>query len=428
MSKGALARGCILAGTMVAAASAAVAGPVNYSLLTTIAIPTTPSNVQPGGALTSFDISFADSTGFYYLADRSNASVDIINGATNQVVTQVGGFAGQQATTSTSGPDGILVAHTGTSTILFAGDANSTLRSFNVANPAAPTAGFAPLNTGGTFRVDEMAFSPTANLVLAANNADSPAFATLVNATTGAIVHGNITIPNSPVSGGLEQSVWSPSTGTFFVSVPAFNGSNNPGGVAEISTAGVVLRTFDFGLMGIASCSPTGLAVGASGRLMVGCGNAKTQTIVLDPAANGGAGAIVDTIPFVAGSDELWYDPTSGDYFVTGTDASGANRIFAVISDATDTVLETVALPNVNAHSIAVDPLNGEVFVPLEGGPTDSLCALGCVAVFAQTAVPEAGTLPLLAVGLFSLAGASIFRRRLSATSPSGERGLLGEA
>ena len=44
---------------------------------------------------------------------------------------------------------------------------------------------FPPINTGGSFRVHEMAYSPSANLVLAANNVDNPAFGTLVNASTG---------------------------------------------------------------------------------------------------------------------------------------------------------------------------------------------------------------------------------------------------
>jgi PEP-CTERM motif len=446
MKPTAIARSFLLVGTMLGSATtAAVAGP-DYSFVTSITVPVSAANNQ-GGNFTAFDISYVDPlTGFDYVADRSNAAVDIINGATNKVVSQagVGIFGGQQATTAQSGPDGVVVVNNGTTATLFAGNGfttltpippkapSSTLLSFNVTTPTSPTL-LNTLSTGGINRVDEMAQSGTGNanpannnLLLVANNAEpgppggSLPFATLVNATTGTIVAAKITIPNTPppsAGGGLEQSVWNPKTQTFFVSVPAFNGAGNPGGIAEISPTGAVVASYDFGVLSggsITSCSPTGLALGGSGNLMVGCGNAKSQTVLLNPTANGGKGAIVKTFAGVSGSDELYYDPASGDFFVTGDDATGTNRIFAVISDATDTLLQTVALPDVNAHSISVDPLNGEVFVPLEGsivgGAQDLLCPIGCVAVFAQ--VPEPSALAILGFAVLGLGGASIWARR----------------
>ena len=65
----------LLAGSMMATASVAVAAPTNYGLLTTVGIPTTAANVQPGGAFTSFDISYVDGlTGFFFsLTDPTRA-------------------------------------------------------------------------------------------------------------------------------------------------------------------------------------------------------------------------------------------------------------------------------------------------------------------------------------------------------------------
>jgi len=395
---------CSLAATLGVACSA-VAGPVNYQLLTTIPV--------TGNPLNSFDISFFDpGTNAVYLADRSNAAVDIFSAAS---LSQIGSasdplnpFTGAQSHSYQSGPDGVLVTGPGGTPFLFAGNGNSTLQSFDVSNPASPTVLFPPINTGGVFRVDEMAYSPTTHLLLAANNAEEnapgspPSFGTLFDAQTGAIVHGGITIPGAV---GLEQPVWDPNTNSFFISVPSFGGGE-PGGVAEIKTDGTIGQIYNFADFGITSCSPTGLALGDSGNLMVGCGDQGTQTVLLNPTGNGGAGSVVK-IPQISKSDEIWYNPGTHDFYVTGIDATNG-RAFDVISDTSiPTILDSVALPDVNAHSITVDLFNGDVFVPLENktiaGATDLLCPLGCIAVFA--AVPEPPSLLLIVTALLGLAG-----------------------
>jgi hypothetical protein len=303
---------------------------------------------------------------------------------------------------------------------------NSFLRVFDATTPASPTL-LQSINSGGTFRVDEMAYSPLTHQVLAANNADTPAFGNLYQTTLGttpvSIGHGPVSIPAAQggiPGGGLEQPVWNPTTGTFFISVPALAGTNNPGGVAEISTAGVVLRTIDFGTMGITSCSPTGLALGGSGNLMVGCGNVGAAAILLNPA---GAGSIVKTFAGLGGTDELWYDPTTKEFYVTGNNNTNTTRFFDIVTDAPlgGNIIQTVDLPTTtSAHSITVDPLTGDVFVALAGTanipgtPGVNPCPVtfanpGCIEVFAQ--VPEPGSLPLLVVGLTGLIGFAVRRR-----------------
>ena len=404
----------------------AMAESVDYTLLTAIPIPATSANNQ-GGKLTGFDIGFVDPvTGYYYLADRSNASVDVINGATNQVISQIGGFVGQQATTSTSGPDGVLVVNNGGIATLYAGDGGSTLRSFNVTNPAAPIAGGTVNTGGGVLRVDEMAYSPFTNTIFAANNANSPAFASIISANPLAptLVRGNITIPGQVASGGMEQSIWNPNTGTFFVSVPTFNG-NDSGGVQEFSTTGTALRAYNFSSMGLGACSPTGLSLGASGNLMVGCGTSHTQTVVLNPV---GTGTIVANLTQVSGSDELYYDPVTKRFYVTGVNAAG-HRVIDVFDDNTYTLLQQIDLTALGAgtenyHSVAVDPLNGDIFVPLSDAlGSDILCPNGCVAVFAEqdlTSTPLPAALPMFAGGLGLVGFLARRKKRKAETAPAG--------
>lgn len=396
----------------------ALAQPVSYSLQSLITIPATAANVQPGGAFTSFDIGFFNpGSNNYYLADRSNASVDIVSGATLKVIGQAQGFTGQAATTSVSGADGVVAFTSNGVTTLYAGDGNSTLKVFNVTNPASPAL-LQSIATGGSFRVDEMAYSPATQQVLAANNADSPAFATIFNATSTpiTILKTSISIPGAAAGDGMEQPVWNPNTNSFFVSVPSFGG-NAAGGVVEIKTNGAIGQIYSFATLGLAACGSTGLALGASGNLMVGCGSANSQAVLLNPTANGGTGAVVATFAQISGTDEIWYDPTTHRFFVTGIDASG-HRVFDVISDSTNQLLQSVLLPvspQSNPHSIAVDSVTGNVFVPLAGNTANvggnTACPTGCIAVFANP-VPEPSTMALMLSGLAMVLRMGARRRR----------------
>ena len=66
----------------------------------------------PGSPLVSFDISWVDPVlGKYYLADRSNKAVDVIDPAhthTNSNQSSTPGFVGFTGNNDTSGPDGVI--------------------------------------------------------------------------------------------------------------------------------------------------------------------------------------------------------------------------------------------------------------------------------------------------------------------------------
>src|SRR5271157_3807126 len=99
--------GLLLVGTGASAASPEDNGPVR--LLFTIPIPAVSTNTT--GGMYGFDISFVDQTNqTYYLGDRSNAAVDVVDAKTGTFVKHITAsppFAGATGTNSTSGPNGI---------------------------------------------------------------------------------------------------------------------------------------------------------------------------------------------------------------------------------------------------------------------------------------------------------------------------------
>ncbi|PYN41732.1 MAG: hypothetical protein DMD95_18655 [Candidatus Rokuibacteriota bacterium] len=156
-------------------------GPVG--LLKTIPIPGTLANTTNGN-LYSFDISWVDQrTQTYYLADRSNAVVDVVNAKTGTFVGQIpGGFKGVAVVGGVvqggqSGPNGVVTG----GHCLFVTDAPSRVVSFNLTSPFPPPVVNA-VSTGGAdgFRADELAYDPKDGLLLVINPNDPTPFGTFI--------------------------------------------------------------------------------------------------------------------------------------------------------------------------------------------------------------------------------------------------------
>jgi len=432
----------LLAGVAMVAAAGSAAAQVDNTNPTLVPVPPDPV-INPSGKFSAFDISFADSTlGDIFIADRSNAGVDIFSGSGLSLITRASGFAGVQppppaaANNSISGPDGVLTVTSGGVTTLYAGDGNSTLKVFQFTNPANPGGMAAVISTGGTTRVDEMAYSPASHQVLAANNAETPAFGNLFSTANGHLPVSLTTTPGVGIqvpanqggiaAGGMEQPAWNPSTTvnggpSFWVSIPqlGIGGANDPGGISQISTTGTVLQTISFnplllnGSISSAGCGPSGLAVATNGNMLVGCNTAgPSQAILVDKNGNFLAAVGKVTSPTnpigLGGTDEVWYDPFTNKFYATGG-PGGANvgtRFFDVIDPNTGMVLQQVDVPTTtSAHSITVNALNGDVWVPIAAGAG---CPNGCIAVYAPVPGPIAGAglpgLILAAGGLVALA------------------------
>jgi PEP-CTERM motif len=385
-----------------------------YTFIGSIAVPASADN-NVGGTFQAFGWSYFDpTTQLDYVADRSNASVDIFSAATDTFVGRIGGsghlFAGQTATTSTSGPNAVQVIDLPGQHQVYASNASSTALGFNIVSPTNNPQ-FTTVNTGGTFRVDEMSFDPNTNRILATNSSDTPAFATLIDAKTGTIIKGNITIPGQIPSGGLEGSTYNPITQTFFVVIPQLTNSG-PGGIAEIDPrTGNVLRVINFASFGIANFSPVGIAAAANGQMMIGDG-ATNQSIIFDPT---GAGHIVASLAQITGVDQVWYDPTTGRWFLAARSNFGG-PILGVVDSSTDAVVQLINT-NITAHSVAVDPVSGDIFVPYGASSslfTNTVCPNGCIAIFAETAsaVPEPSTWAMMLLGFAGLGFAFRHSRR----------------
>src|SRR5437016_12590547 len=366
--------------------------------------PGAPSNTEtkcltpvpiPGNQLRWYDISWVNQhRAEYYLADRSNAAMDIIDTRTLRFERSLGGFvgvklngAGTAGNNESSGPDGV-VTH---GRWLYAGDGDSTLKVFDLDGPDALAQ--APLFTGGTTRVDEMALTTDGELLLTVNNAEDPPYANLF-AANGDRNHSSvreitkITISATAFPGtpGIEQPTWDPKTKRFYVSVPILG---KPGGCgtatcdgglmvidpANVTSGTMVLGAFDpvtnTGVVQLSDCGPNGATVGPHDNLLLGCTPANnpsnSSTLVINATTKH-----FSHVNGIVGSDEVWLNKGDGRYY------TGSNRnckttppcataptqaaVLGVI-DETSVLIETVPQSS-GSHSVAADSKSNRIFVP----------------------------------------------------------------
>jgi YVTN family beta-propeller protein len=313
----------------------------------------------PGSPLKAFDISWVDQAlGRYYLADRSNASIDVVNGMTQQVVAQIGGFVGAKRSNDISGPDGVVGTFSGRE--LWAGDGDSTVKVIDLTtNKVVDT-----ISTGGKMRADEMSYDPTDNLIMVANNADDPPFGTIISVATRTPIK-KVTFSDS--TNGAEQSQYDAATGMFYISIPATNA--NPGGEIDVisPTSGTITAKY-----GLNNCGPNGLAIGPGNQMLAGCGNPH-RAVIIDKTN----GAVLADLSNVGGADEVWYNPGDNNYYLAET----AFQNLGIISAATLTSLGEVQ-SGLGAHSVAADQASNHIYVPIAG--PDPSCPTGCIAVYSS--------------------------------------------
>ena len=359
----------------------------------------------PGQPLRSFDISWVNpDRAEYYLGDRSNAGIDIIDTRHKLFKRRLGGFTGAvldakgNVNNALSGPDGV----TSHGRWLYGGDGNSTLKVFDLDAPMA-TALKQSVSTGGVFRVDEMALTTDGRLLLAANNADDPPFGTLFRANGDARVSAvavlsKIMVSNAILPAGfglsIEQPAWDPKTERFYVSIPViagnpsgcnFDGSAGPitcdGGLLVVDPASLApglntIGAFDpatnTGVVPLHQCGPNGATVGVHDNLLLGCtpqNNPSDRTTLVINAATKNM-AHIDNI---TGSDEVWFNKGDKRYYTgssrdcgsPGTCPDATHPGFAQLGviDGTSVLIEKIPQSS-NSHSVAADSERNEIYVP----------------------------------------------------------------
>jgi hypothetical protein len=141
----------------------------------------------------------------------------------------------------------------------------------------------------------------------------------------------------------------------------------------------VVINSFP-----VPNCMPTGLNVGPGTDVLVGCadhdGRAFAPSSVIINGTTGATVAIINNVGFV---DQTWFNPGDNNYYLAARDMP-SGPVLGVINATTHLWLQNIPT-NGNAHSIAVDPKNNHIFVPLpSGGPNcQTIAADGCVGVYA---------------------------------------------
>ncbi len=343
----------------------------NYTRVATIKV--------PGQPLAAFDISFVDpALPLYYLADRSNGALDIIDIRTNTFVGQVGGFVGVRkdaagkVSNDISGPDGVATVGAGE---VWVGDGDSTVKVVDVVSRTiiAKISTTRPGESAETDkRADEMFYDPRDHVMLVANNAATPPYVTLISTLpSDRRVLGQIVYDDSE---GVEASVYDPAKGVFYVNLTQLGTDVNKGAVSIVDPR----QLKEVGRFPVTGCNGTGIDLAPGGKLLIGCSLTNNTQIISTRD-----GALLAEFPQISGADQIWYNRGDGRLYVAGRNnpASAGGPSLGVIDALTNTFVTNIPT-DVSAHSVAADARTGNIFVPLGPIASDPECTAGCIAVY----------------------------------------------
>jgi len=290
--------------------------------------------------------------GKYYLADDTNHVVQIVDISSLSFEASVSVFI-NTGSSSHAGPNGLTVVTTNNE--LWVGNTNSTVTIISLANNTV----VGTVNTGGTGACDELDFDSARGLVVVTNPDDNTPFITFIDVSTRAVVNK---LTFSDASSGLEQPIFNHKDGLLYLSVPVTT-ANSEGEIKVIDpTSFSVTRVIPED-----NCKSRGGAFANDGTtLMLACGSTDPlhfHSLLLDVSSS----STISTISDIGEGDEVAYDSTRNVFFVTGYRISSLSAVLGVIS-TTGTVIQIIDTDVDISHSVAVDPVTGDVFVPLSDG------------------------------------------------------------
>jgi hypothetical protein len=369
---------------------AAVTAPVApFTKLADIAVP----NVNSTTAY-SFDIGTISGTK-YYVTDRNNAGIDVVDIPTKTLTTVIQGtgalaFTGVMASNANSGPNGVYVV----GNLLYAGDVNSV----KIVDPVAHTVLKSVIVGTAGVRADEGCLDSVHNIFMISSPEAVPPFSAFINTTTQQVV-AKVTFTDAAGNpgAGLEECEYDANTDTFYVNNDGTTANPHgeldklPGAsIRAIAAGGSANYTTlaGVGMFSEGNCDPTGLALGPNSDIAVGCREATTGAPLLFEIFNRSTGALVTALN-AGGGDELAYDATTNRYYDAAsrwtasgnasaggacTTASPCTPVLTVIDAAARTILAQIPTGN-NAHSVAVDPATGLIFMPYSEPASPVGCA-----------------------------------------------------
>ena len=354
-------------------------------------------NLPDSQKLGAFDIGFVDPAhGVYLLADRTNASIDVVDTSINQVINQFKpGFVGATGNNDTSGPDGVLVAN---GTQVWVGDGMSRVWVLDVTSGAVINGPISTALRGTTdpTRADELCHDDNNQIILIANDASEPhPFVTFISSTSFAVL-GRIVMDGQggrpDAAGGIEQCQWSPKTGKFYLNVPNPASNPNDGVVLQIDPVSEKIEN-TFSLTDSGCGGNAGMALGPFPQALLGCSNLGPNSVII----NLNSGSVIGTLAGEAGADEAWFNPANNQYFLGSgnhlTAVGGDTAPILGVVDATGKRPDFSPTTAVGSHSVAADPVKNQVYVPINSNPAQggasNICganggsnANGCIAVF----------------------------------------------